>query len=191
MTRIFVDITMSLDGFICGPDNDLERLHSWLFGAHTDRDKAVMDEYVQSLGAVIMGRGTFDDGVKQQSWEGWVDTPPFAVPVFVVSHSVPERLSKDNKDFVFVIDGIESALAQARATAGDKDVNIMGGANIVQQYIQNSLVDEIQIHIVPVLLAQGIRLFDHLGSQQIELQPTRVIESPYVTHLRYQVIKQP
>lgn len=191
MTRIFVDITMSLDGFICGPDADLERLHSWLFGAHTDHDKAVMDEYLQSLGAVIMGRSTFDDGVEKQSWEGWVDTPPFAVPVFVVSHSVPERLAKDNKDFIFVTDGIDSALAQARATAGDKDVNVMGGANIVQQYLQAGLIDEMQIHIVPVLLAQGTRLFDPIGSAPIELQPTRVIESPCVTHLRYQVVKQP
>jgi dihydrofolate reductase len=189
MTKVFVDITISLDGFICGPNADLDRLHDWLFGSHTDRDKAVMDEYVQSLGAVIMGRGTFDDGVEKQSWEGWVDTPPFAVPVFVVSHSVPEKLSKGSKDFIFVTDGIETGLSQARAAAGDKDVNVMGGANIVQQYFRAGLVDEIQIHIVPVLLNGGTRLFDHLGSASIELQPTRVIESPHVTHLRYQVVK--
>lgn len=189
MTKVFVDITMSLDGYICGADNDLERLHDWLFGAHTERDTAVMDEYVQSLGAVIMGRGTFDDGVRQQTWEGWVDTPPFAVPVFVVSHSVPERLSKDNKDFIFVTNSIESALEQAKAAAGDKAVNVMGGANIVQQYLLAGLIDEMQIHIVPLLLNQGTRLFDHIDSDQVELKPTRVIESPYVTHIQYQVLK--
>jgi dihydrofolate reductase len=189
MTKVFVDITMSLDGYIGGENNDLERLHAWLFGAHTERDTAVTDEYVQSLGAVIMGRTTFDDGVRQQTWEGWVDTPPFAVPVFVVSHSVPERLSKNNKDFIFVTDGIKSALEQAKATAGDKAVNVMGGANIVQQYLQAGLIDEMQIHIVPLLLNQGIRLFEHIESSQIELKPTRVIQSPYVTHIQYQVIK--
>lgn len=189
MTKVFVDITMSLDGYIGGANNDLERLHAWLFDTHTERDKAVMDEYVQSLGAVIMGRSTFDDGVNQQTWEGWVDTPPFAVPVFVVSHSVPERLAKDNKDFIFVTDGIESALKQARAAAGDKAVTIMGGANTIQQYLQAGLVDAMQIHIVPVLLNQGIRLFDHIDSGQIELKPTRVVESPYVTHIQYQVAK--
>jgi dihydrofolate reductase len=188
MSKVIVDITMSLDGFICGPDDDLERIHAWLFSGANDQDKAIMDEYLQSLGAVIMGRGTFDDGVKKQGWSGWVDTPPFQVPMFVLLHTLPEKLSVDNPAFTFVMDGIERALAQAKAVAKGKDVNMMGGANTVQQYLQAGLIDEIQIHLVPLMLGEGKRLFEH-NILPVELEQIRVVASPQLTHHKYRVLK--
>jgi dihydrofolate reductase len=118
---------------------------------------------------------------------GWGDNPPFHMPVFVVTHDAREELVKEGgTTFTFVTDGIESVLGQAKAVAGDKDVLVAGGANIIQQCIKAKLIDEIQIHLVPVLLGGGIRLFDQLD---VELGQSRVIESPGVTHLRFHVIK--
>lgn len=118
------------------------------------------------------------------------DNPPFRHPVFVITHEAREKEVKDGgTTYTFVTDGIESALEQAKAAAGDKDVKVAGGANTVQQYIKAGLLDEIQVHIAPVLLGDGIRLFDHLGAERIELEKTRVIESPGVTHLRFRVVK--
>ena len=121
--------------------------------------------------------------------KGWGEEPPFHVPVFVVTHEAREDLVKSDTTFTFVSDGIESALAQARAAAGNKDVSIGGGADIAQQYLKAGLVDEIQIHVAPLLLGGGIRLFDQLGDAQIKLEKTRVIDSPSVTHLRFRVVR--
>ena len=116
----------------------------------------------------------------------------FQVPIFVLTHHVPAKAAKGengNLKFNFITDGIESAIEKAKAAAGDKNVVIGGGANTAQQYLKAGLLDEIQIHLVPVLLGKGKRLFDQLGTEHIELESTRVIESPDVTHLRFRVVK--
>jgi dihydrofolate reductase len=194
-------MSMSLDGFIAGPNDGIERplgdggerLHDWIFGSKTDRtgdsprnsatgsNLEVMDESFKTTGAIVMGRRWFDIGVGP-----WGDHPPFQVPCFVVTHHAHEKLVKGATSFTFVTDGIASALEQAQAAAGDKNVAV-GGANIAQQYLKAGLLDEIQIHLVPILLGQGRRLFDQPGTEQIELESTRVIESPDVTHLRFSV----
>lgn len=204
MGNVVVDITTSLDGFIAGPNDGPEvplgeggeRLHQWVYdlaswrephgleGGKTNRDSEVLDEALSTTGAVVVGRRMFDNA------KGWGDNPPFHKPVFVLTHEAREPEAKEGgTTFTFVTDGIESALDQARAAAGDKDVSVGGGANTIQQCLTAGLLDEIQIHIAPMLLGGGIRLFEHLGTQQIDFEPTRVIESPAVTHLRFRVVK--
>ena len=203
MGQVFFDISMSLDGFIAGPNDRPglglgeggERLHQWAYelaswrerhglaGGQTNRDAELLDEALRNTGASIVGRRMFDNA------EEWGENPPFDMPVFVLTHQAREPLVKGGTTFTFVTDGIESALAQARAAAGAKNVAIGGGANVAQQYLRAGLLDEIEIHLVPILLGDGIRLFDHLGDAQIELERTRVIESPSVTHLRFRVVK--
>jgi dihydrofolate reductase len=201
--KLVFDITMSLDGFIAGPNDGPElglgeggeRLHEWVFGLASwrerhglsggtfDENAEVLDEAFRDTGAIILGKRMFDNA------KGWGDDPPFDVPVFVLTHTAREKLTKGKTTFSFVTDGIESALEQARAAAGDKNVNIGGGANTGQQYLQAGLLDEMQIHIVPLLLGGGIRLFGDLGDEQIALETTRVIDTPDVTHLRFRVVK--
>ena len=205
MGRVFTDITTSLDGFIAGPNDGLElplgaggeRLHQWVYeleswrephglaGGKTNRDSEVLEETLRTTGAIVVGRRMFGNA------RGWGDNPPFHRPVFVLTHEAREKQSKEGgTTFVFVNDGIESALKQAKAAAGEKDVSIGGGANTIQQYLKAGLLDEIQVHIAPMLLGDGIRLFEQLGSQPIELETTRVIDSPTgVTHLRFRIIK--
>ena len=205
MGKVVVDITTSLDGFIAGPNDGPElplgaggeRLHQWVYdlaswrephglaGGKTNRDSEVLDEALRTAGAIVVGRRMFDNA------KGWGENPPFHVPVFVLTHEARERISKEGgTTFTFVSDGIESALDQARAAAGDKNVSIGGGANTIQQYLSAGLLDEIQIHIAPMLLGEGIRLFEHLGTEEIALEGTRVIESPDVTHLRFRVVSK-
>jgi dihydrofolate reductase len=205
MGKVTADMSMSLDGFITGPDDGVEkplgegggRLHQWVFGTkawrephgleggETGPDSDVIEEAFKSTGATLMGRRMFDLG------EGpWGDNPPFHGPVFVVTHRAREELIKEGgTTFTFVTDGIESALARAEAAAGDKDVSIAGGANIIQQYLTAGLLDEIQIHVAPVMLGEGRRLFENLGAKQRELETTRVIDTPGVTHLKFRVVK--
>jgi dihydrofolate reductase len=126
----------------------------------------------------------------EEPWEGWWgEEPPYHGPVFVLTHHARGPLTKGETTFTFVTDGIESALEQAMAAAGGKDVALGGGANVAQQYLAAGLLDELQIHLVPVLLGGGVRLFEDLGPGHRELECTRVIESPAVTHLRYRVVK--
>ena len=202
MGKVTADISMSLDGFIAGPNdrpgNGLgdggERLHQWVYdlaswrqphglsGGETNRDSEILEEAFENVGAIVLGRRMFDNA------EGWGDEPPFHVPVFVLTHEAREKLVKQGgTTFTFVTDGIESVLAQARTAAGDKNVAIGGGANTIQQFIAAGLLDELQIHLVPVLLGDGIRLFEQLGGEPIELEGTRVVASPDVTHLRFDV----
>ncbi len=118
----------------------------------------------------------------------WGDEPPFGVPVFVLTHHTREPLvMQGGTTFTFVTDGIKSALDQARATAGERDVAVAGGANVAQQYLKSGLLDELRVHVAPLLLGDGTRLFDHLGPYQIELRVVRVVESEAVTHLKYRV----
>lgn len=198
------DISVSLDGFIAGPgdgvDNPLgdggERLHEWvvglaswrsrhgLAGGETGRDAEIVEESVRDTGAVVLGRRMFDNA------KGWGDEPPFHVPVFVLTHEAREDLAKQGgTTFTFVNDGVESALAQARAAAGDKNVAVAGGASTIQQFLSAGLLDELQMHVVPVLLGGGVRLFDGLETESVELETTRVVESPGVTHLKFRVVK--
>jgi dihydrofolate reductase len=188
METVVADITMSLDGFISGPDDDPVRrlgvggecLHTWIHsGDETDSD--VLSEMWQLPGAIIMGRRMYDIN------EGFGDHPPFTVPIFVLTHRALPVEVKGSTSFTFVTDGIHSALEQARAVAGDKPVAVGGGAAVIQQYLAAGLVDQMQIHVANVLLGSGIRLFEDIGPDRIGLRVTRVISSPLVTHLRYEV----
>jgi dihydrofolate reductase len=212
MGKLTFDISMSLDGFVAGPNQSPEHplgeggeaLHEWGTGLRTWRerhgleggednpDAEVVGESMDAAGAVIMGRGMFGGGPGpwDEAWEGWWgDDPPFHMPVFVLTHHERKPLEKEGgTTFTFVTDGIESALEQARAAAGDKDVMIAGGGHVVQQYLRAGLVDEFQVHVAPVFLGGGVPLFDGMAAG-LELVPTRVIGSDAVTHIRYRVPK--
>jgi len=212
MARLICDISISLDGFVAGPNPSLEKplgeggdlLHEWAFaatswrerhgleGGETNSDSEVIEESLRATGAVVMGRKMFSGG--EGPWENdpradgwWGDDPPFHVPVFVLTHHAREtKPMEGGTAFIFVTDGIEAALEQARAAAGDKDVHLAGGASVVQQYLKAGLLDELQVHLAPVLLGDGTLLFDRLGTGPVQLEATRVIASPFVTHLRFQ-----
>lgn len=181
MGKVVLDMAMSLDGFIGGLNDEDVGLYNWYF-APSGSALTIIDELLQTIGAMVIGRRAFGD---QQ--DGF-DTP-YKVPHFVLTHEPRAPISRDGASFIFVSDGIESALAQAKAAAGDKDVCVAGGANTAQQFINTGLLDELQIHLVPVLLGNGLRLFDDGGTGQIALERTRVIESPGATHLRFRFIK--
>ena len=193
MPKVTSDISMSLDGFITdptaaignAPSEDPGRLHDWMFDAKTEADAAIVDDIYASTGAVLIGKRMFDVG-----FEPWGDPPPFGMPVFVVTHQGRERLPmQGGTTYTFVTDGIWAALELARAAAGDKNVGIWGGANIMRQYLKAGLLDEMQIHLIPVLLSGGIRLFQDLDPDGIELRRTSSIETPGAVHLRFDVLK--
>ena len=179
---------MSLDGFSAGPnvssENPLgeggERLHEWLFNSHTPADSSVMEEIVKASGAVIVGGTTYKTAIIN----AWGGKSPFEVPAFVVTHST-------NLDsiagFEYVDKGIHEAMRLARLAAGEKDIWLLGGANLVQQFLAAKLVDELQISLVHVLLGRGVRLFDHKEASLTELKKLRIVESPGVTHVKYRV----
>jgi dihydrofolate reductase len=194
MGKVTSEISMSLDGFITGPNVGVgngmgdggDRLHDWMFDAKTETDAAIVDEIYESTGSILIGKGMFDVG-----FEPWGDPPPFRMPVFVVTHEEREPLPmQGGTTYTFVTDGIEAALELARAAAGDKNVGIWGGANIMRQYLQAGSLDEMQIHLIPVLLGDGVRLFEDLDPEGIELRRTRSIETPRATHLRFEVMKR-
>jgi dihydrofolate reductase len=213
MPRFFLDISMSLDGFVAGPNATLEeplgkggeRLHEWalrlaswrsqhgLEGGETGPDDELSRELQARVGAVIMGRKMFSGG--DGPWESdpnadawWGDDPPFHVPVFVLTHHEREPVVKEGgTTFTFVTDGVESALEQARAAAEDSDVELSGGASVVQQYLSARLLDELHIHVAPTLLGGGVSLFGELGTDAPRLELTKMAESPFVTHLTYDV----
>jgi dihydrofolate reductase len=164
-------MAMSLDGFIAGPNDEDHGLHNYFFSP-TGPTLEVIEEGFKTTGTIIMGRRAYDIGAAQNAFAD----NPYQVPTFVLTHRVPEKVAPGTESFVFVTNGIESALEQAKAATGDRDVVIGGGGNIAQQYLQAGLVDEMQIHLIPVLLCRGIRLFDHLGTEAIELEKTRVID---------------
>jgi dihydrofolate reductase len=203
-------ISMSIDGYVAGPnqgpDQGLgeggEALHEWAYdlkafqeghgreGGETGPDDDVLRELFEAPGAVIMGRNMFGGGPGpwDESWKGWWgDDPPFRMPVYVLTHHPREPLRFDNgTTFTFVTDGIESALDHARAAAGDGDVQIAGGAQAIQQYLAAGLVDEFQLHVAPVFLGAGERLFEGAPAGT-RAAIVRVVDSPRVTHLRYRV----
>jgi dihydrofolate reductase len=191
MSKVIIDITMSLDGFVTapndGPGNGLgdngRVLHEWAFNG-TEEDKRFLEDPGQTLGVCILGRRTFDIA------EGaWGDNPPFGPgEVFVITHRPHETLQRGPTTFVFVTDSIENVLKKAQAAAGGKDVALMG-ANVSQQYLKAGLVDEMQLHIVNLLLGAGRPLFADIGDQQIKLERMQVVATPTTTHIRYRVIK--
>jgi dihydrofolate reductase len=195
---------MSLDGFIAGPNDGPERpmgeggerLFEWYSSGDTEfvtpsgtmtfrvsrESAAMLRETVGTAGAVVTGRRTLEIA------KGWGGRHPWDVPIFVLTHSVPQGYANDGSPYTFVTGGVERAIAQARAVAGDKDVAV-GAASLVQQCLRAGLLDSIHIDLVPVLLGDGVRLFDHLGAQPVALETTRVIEAPGVTHLDFRVVK--
>jgi dihydrofolate reductase len=192
MSQVIIDITMSLDGFITapndGPGNGLgdggEVLHEWAANP-TDQDNLLLfEEPMQTLGSCVLGRRTFAIAEK-----AWGDNPPFGPgQVFVLTHRPCEPIVRGVTTFIFVTEGLESALKQARAAAGGKNVSLMG-ASISQQYLKAGWVDEMEIHVANVLLGAGRPLFAHIGSQFIKLERIRVIATPAATHLRYRVVQ--
>jgi dihydrofolate reductase len=160
-----------------------ERLHEWLFKSDSDVDAAQTRELSTTTGAVVVGKRTFDVGVGL-----WQDTP-FPVPCFVLTHEPREEMVMKSASFTFVTDGMVSALRLARQAAGDRNVLVMGGPTTARQCVRDGLVDEIRLQLVPVILGNGTRLFDRLDTGHLDLEPTVVLESPRVTHLRYRVMK--
>ncbi|SRR5258708_7545117 len=193
MSKVTSEISMSLDGFIAGPDvrvgNGMgdggDRLHDWRFDAKTETDDAILAEIYASNGAIVIGKRMFDVG-----YEPWGDPPPFGVPVFIVTHEAREPMPmQGGTTYRFVTGGIEAALEQARAAAGDKNVLVQGGANIIRQYLKAGLLDELHIAIAPILLGDGIRLFEGLDPEGIVLRKVSSIETPGATHLHFEVVR--
>lgn len=209
MSSVTCQISISLDGFVAGPNQSLDnpigeggmRLHQWLFetaswreqhglpGGRPTADSDVARSLFRNVGAYIMGRKMFGggDGPWNERWTGWWgDNPPYHVPVFVLTHHERKPLPmQGGTTFNFVTAGIESALRQARSAAGNKDIEIAGGAHAVQQYLRAGLLDELYLHVVPVVLGAGERLLENVGDPT--LKPIEVIASPAVTHIRYRI----
>jgi dihydrofolate reductase len=210
MSKLRLSITMSLDGFVAGPDQSEEdplgkggmQLHQWLVslkafrethgeeGGEVNASTPVAEGILGDTGATIMGRNMFGGGPgpwRDDSWRGyWGDNPPYHHPVFVLTRHPREPLEMEGgTTFSFVTNGIGSALEQARAAAGEKDVSLGGGASVVQQYLRAGLLDEMVISVVPILLGSGARLFDNLGDAKPSLEQVEAIEAPGVTHIRY------
>ena len=205
----FLNISTSLDGFVAGPDQTLEQplgeggesLHEWILGleswrrphglegGETNADDALVRETHDRTGAFVMGRkmfsggsGPWEDDPKANGW--WGDEPPFDRPVFVVTHHARDPLTLGTTTFTFV-DGIAKAIGQAREAAGGRDVQVSGGASVADQALSAGLLDELIVHVAPLLLGAGVRLFDRVDRRPIELET--VVESPAVTHLKYVV----
>jgi dihydrofolate reductase len=204
MGRIVAELSVSLDGFVAGPNDHPEngmgdggmRLFDWyssgdvafplpgtgmVFQLSRASAELLREEW-GNMGAMVAGRRMFDIA------HAWGGHPPGGGPCFIVTHSAPQEWVKPGSPFIFVTDGVESAIRQARQVAGDKDVDV-SSASIVQQCLRLGLLDEIQLDLAPVLLGGGVRLFDNLGGQQVQLERIRIVDAPGVTHMRFRVIK--
>jgi dihydrofolate reductase len=212
-SKLRCHISISADGFVAGPRQSEEsplgeggeRLHDWAVslaawrerhergGGEVNESTRVMDELAGNVGAAIMGRNMFGPvgggGWGDGEWTGWWgDDPPYHHDVFVVTHHPREPLEMEGgTTFHFVTEGIERALERARAAADGRDIMLWGGAQVVDQYLAAGLLDELELHIVPVLLGGGARLFDDLGGARLELEQVRAVEAPGVTHVKYRV----
>ncbi len=196
MGKVVFNMSMSLDGFVAGPNDEVDRLFKWYFSGDTDfqfpgsnmvfKVSPASAEYFReglpSIGAIVYGRRTFNVS------HAWGGNPPLGVPCIIMTHKPPQEWIKAGSPFTFVTDGVESAIRQAKAIAGDKDVAV-GSATTMQQCIKAGLLDEIHIDLAPVLLGDGVRLFEHLKTEPVELEITRVIEGTGVTHLIYRVTR--
>ncbi|WCN06879.1 dihydrofolate reductase family protein [Streptomyces sp. M92] len=202
---VTADLAITLDGYVAGPNVTLDNpggdgaapvfdwihtLASWrerqgMAGGVENRDSELVREWFDATGAVVMGRTMYDTGE-----EFWGDNPPFRTPVFVLTNRPRPTLVKEGgTTFTFVTDGIHSALDRAKAAAGDRSVDIAGGADTVRQYLGAGLIDELQLHVVPTLLGAGLRLFDGPGAVRGALEPVRVVHTPLATHLKYRIGK--
>ena len=214
MSKLRCQISISLDGFVAGPnqseENPLgeggERLHDWVVplaawrqyqgmqGGEVNESTRILEESVENIGAAVMGRNMFGPprggAWGDEPWKGWWgDNPPYHYPVFIVTHHPRDPVEMEGgTTFHFVTDGIESALQQAREAAGGKDVMLWGGGQIIGQYLAAGLLDELELHVVPLLLGDGARLFDNLGETEVQLEQVRAVEAPGVVHLKYRVV---
>lgn len=197
MSKVVVELSMSLDGFIARPDGSTEAVHAWYGQGDTEVkmpnsdltftvdpvSAEVVRETLARFGANVTGRRTFDDA------EAWGGADPLGLPSFIVSHDVPDEWAGADSPFVFVTEGVDRAVALARAAAGDRDVGV-AAASLAQQCLTLGLLDELVIHLAPVLLGEGIRLFDDLGPTPIALVQERAVAAPGVTHLWYRVVRE-
>jgi dihydrofolate reductase len=212
MSKVRMQISISLDGYVAGPNQSEEHplgeggegLHEWVYplevwrrphgmeGGEVNASTAVVEEGLANVGATIMGRNMFGGGPGpwgEDPWSGWWgDDPPFDHPVFVLTHHERDRLTLSDTTFTFVTDGIEAALAAAREAAAGKDVAVAGGASASRQYLASGLLDEVELHLAPVLLGGGERLLDGVGPD-VELEQLRAVDAPGVAHLKYRVVK--
>jgi dihydrofolate reductase len=193
MGKVITGIVMSLDGFIAGPNDDVQQLFKWYFAGDTEvpvggmtlkispKSAELIQESLRTTGAMIAGRRMFDVA------HAWGGHPPFS-PCVIVTHNVPQDWVKEGSPFIFVTDGIESAVRQAKEAAGGKNVAV-ATSTITQQCLKAGLLDEIHIDLAPVLLGSGTRLFEHLGIEPIELEQTQVVNAAGVIHLTFRVVK--
>jgi dihydrofolate reductase len=213
MATLRFQVSMSLDGFIAGPNPSEKdplgeggmQLHEWAFklaawrkphgqeGGEINASTEIVEAALENIGATIMGRNMFGGRPGPwgaDPWDGWWgEDPPFHTPVFVLTHHARAPLEKQGgTTFFFVTDGIESAFEQAKEAAGGKDISLGGGANVAQQYLAAGLIDELQLNVVPVFLGDGTRLFENIAGADLVLEPVRVVQAPGVTHLEYRVV---
>jgi dihydrofolate reductase len=214
MTKLKFEISISVDGYVAGPHQSEEnplgeggtRLHEWVVklgawrkshgreGGEVNASSEIVEESMENIGAVVMGRNMFGGGPGpwgDDPWTGWWgEEPPFHVPVFVLTHHEREPLEMEGgTTFHFVSDGVEPALARAKEAAGGKDVRLGGGASAAQQCLAAGLIDEMQLNVVPILLGDGARLFEKVGTD-LELEPVKVVATSEVTHVRYAVSRR-
>ena len=207
MSKIFFSVGISLDGFLAGPNAGPKNpmgdggttIHMWLYnlarfrkelnigeGGETGRDNDMIGETIERTGASIMGKRMFNEGEPS-----WPEDAPFHTPVFVLTHQRRDPWErKGGTTFYFINDGLQSALDKARKSAGRKDIRIAGGANVIQQFLNAGLVDEFTIHVAPIMLGEGVRLFENLVKYKFSVDTLDAIPSGLVTHLRYKVINR-
>jgi dihydrofolate reductase len=213
VARLRFHISISLDGFVAGPNQSEQnplgeggmQLHQWVFGLAAWRRRHgldggevnpstdIVEASVQNIGATVMGRNMFGGGGGpwgDTPWDGWWgEDPPFHMPVFILTHHPREPvLMQGGTTFTFITDGVRSALEHARHAAAGKDVALAGGADVAQQFLRAGLIEELQLHLVPVLLGDGARLFDNLDGAQVGLEATGTVQAPGITHLSYRVL---
>ena len=184
MTKVVVGMTISLDGYVNDRNGSVSLLYPDMAGM---QNSELLQESIKATGAVVMGRNSYN--MAQGDYTGY----EFQTPIFVLTHHIPEQVAKGENDhlkFHFVTDGLESAVAQAKAATGGRDVTVVGGASTIQQLLKAGLLDELHIDIAPVLLGEGTKLFEPLGIEPLELQQLRVVEYRGVTHLEFRVTKQ-
>ena len=210
MPIVSCDVSISLDGFVAGPNQSVEnpigegglRVHQWMFdtaawhaqqgsaGGEHGVDSGVVEHRVDNVGAYVMGRNMFGPGRGEwdRSWRGWWgEDPPYHVPVFVLTHHLREPIDmRGGTTFTFVTEGVPRALELAREAAGTKDVQVAGGASTIQQFLRADLLDEMTLHLTPVLLGRGERLLQDVGD--VTLHPVDVLASPAVTHIKYRIV---
>jgi dihydrofolate reductase len=206
MCKVFFSVGISLDGFIAGlnggPKNPLgdggTKIHQWVYplksfrehlmlegGETGNKDDEIVEETFKRTGASVMGRRMFNEGEAN-----WPENAPFRTPVYVVTTQTREPwVRQGGTTFYFVNDGIQKALEKAKRAAGNKDVRIAGGADVIQQFINAGLVDEFRIHVAPILLGKGVRLFDRIEKEKFSLEIIEAVDSPHVTHLQYKVLR--